>query len=99
MSSEQLEMVAMPDMAPGVDFDPEVDGRELHSWFLDGPRSVPPMTPMYGWMHCGYGGRGTQYAWDELSIPTCKGWCIRYRHGAPYVGLYIVKDKEEAESE
>jgi pyruvate,water dikinase len=95
MSSEQLEMVPIWDMTPGLDFNPKVDLPEMHSWFLDATHSIPPWTPLYGWQWINYCARGTQYAAAELSIPTCKGWVQRFKHGGSYNSWYIVRDKKE----
>lgn len=99
MSSQQgegwLEMVPIWDMAPGVDYNPQIDLPEMHSFFVDMNHSVPPMTPLFGWQWNHYCGRGTQYAAAELSIPTTKGIMMRFKHGGTFEGFYIVRDKKE----
>jgi hypothetical protein len=67
----------------------------MHSWFLDGTHSVPPWTPLYGWYWIRLWSHGTKSAAAELSIPTCKGWEMRFKDGGFYNAFNIVRDQKE----
>jgi pyruvate,water dikinase len=95
MSSEQKKPVKIWDEVPGLDLIEEIDLPEMHSWFLAGAYCTPPWTPLFGWYFTNYSARGTQYAYAELSIPTTKGWCMRFKHGGLYAAFHIVRDKKE----
>lgn len=95
MAEKKQERVKLWDEVPGYDLIEEIDVPEMHSWFLDGTHSVPPLTPLYGWFWVRGHGHGLKYAAAELSIPTCKGWEKRYRNGGSYVSLHIVRDEKE----
>jgi len=81
------------DVAPGVDFDPEVDLKVVSSWFLDGLHSVPAYCPMFAWFWNKFC-RPT-YGNIALCTPCCKGWEVRNYHGHDYVAFLIVRDPEE----
>jgi pyruvate,water dikinase len=83
------------DEVPGFDLNEEVDLPEMHSWFLDGTHSDPPLTPLYGYYWIKFCSHGLKYAADELQIPTCKGWEMRYHHGGSYNAFNIVRDPDE----
>jgi pyruvate,water dikinase len=83
------------DAVPGFDLNEVVDLPEMHSWFLDGTHSDPPLTPLYGYFWIKFCSHGTKYAADELQIPTCKGWEMRYHHGGSYNAFNIVRDPKE----
>jgi len=95
MAEKKHERVKLWDEVPGYDLIEEIDVPEMHSWFLDGTHSVPPLTPLYGWFWVRGHGHGLKYAAAELSIPTCKGWEKRYRDGGSYVSLHVVRDEKE----
>ncbi|WP_028321574.1 PEP-utilizing enzyme [Desulfatiglans anilini] len=86
---------ALWDALPGYDLIEEVDLPEMHSWFLDATHSVPPWTPLFGWYWIRFCCHGMKVVCDELSIPTCKGWEMRYRDGGSYNAFHIVRDKKE----
>jgi pyruvate,water dikinase len=94
MSSEQKDVVSIWDGVPGTEFKDEVDIPDMHSWFHVA-YSIPPWTPLFGWHWMNYCARGEQYGCTVLSIPTCKGWPLRYRDGGLYAAFWIVRDKEE----
>ena len=81
MGDETKERVTLWDELPGYDLIEEIDLPAMHSWFLDGTHSVPPWTPLYGWYWIRYCSHGLKVAAAELSIPTCKGWEVRFRNG------------------
>ena len=83
------------DAVPGYDFNEEIDLAEIPSWFIDGAHSTPPMTTMCGYQWVKFCGHGMKYALNELSVPTCKGWDLRFHNGAIYCGLHIVRDEKE----
>jgi pyruvate,water dikinase len=95
MSEEQRERIKVWDATPGFEFIDEVDIAERHSWFLDGTHSVPPWTPLFGWYWVNYCPHGTKAICEELSIPTCKGWEMRYMNGGSYNAFHIVRDPKE----
>jgi len=95
MGEEKQERSTLWDALPGYDFIEEVDLPEMHSWFLDGTHSVPPWTPMYGWYWIRFCSHGTKTAAAELSIPTCKGWEMRFKDGGSYNAFNIVRDEKE----
>ncbi len=100
MGDETKERVTLWDELPGYDLIEEIDLPAMHSWFLDGTHSVPPWTPLYGWYWIRYCSHGLKVAAAELSIPTCKGWEMRFRNGGSYNAFHIVRDpKEIAERE
>ena len=81
------------DWVPGVDWDPEVDLKQVSSWFLDGTHSIPAWTPMFAWFWNKYC-RPT-YGNVALSTPCCYGWDMRHYHGHDYPAFLIVRDPEE----
>ena len=95
MGEKKQERVKLWDETPGYDLIEEVDLPAMHSWFLDGTHSVPPWTPLYGWYWIRYCCHGLKVACDELSIPTCKGWEMRFRDGGSYNAFHIVRDEKE----
>ncbi|MGD9321018.1 MAG: hypothetical protein PVH99_13695, partial [Desulfobacteraceae bacterium] len=95
MGKEKQERVKLWDETPGYDLIEEVDLPAMHSWFLDGTHSVPPWTPLYGWYWIRYCCHGLKVACEELSIPTCKGWEMRFRDGGSYNAFHIVRDEKE----
>ena len=98
MGEEKQEIVKVWDALPGYDFIEEIDLPEMHSWFLDGTHSIPPWTPLYGWYWIRYCCHGLKTAADELSIPTCKGWEMRFKDGGSYNAFHIVRDEKEIEA-
>ena len=95
MAEKEQGMMKLWDESPGYDLIEEIDLPEMHSWFLDGTHSVPPWTPLYGWHWIRYCCHGTKVAAAELSIPTCKGWEMRFRDGGSYNAFNIVRDANE----
>jgi pyruvate,water dikinase len=95
MVEKREERVKLWDEVPGYDFIEEIDLPEMHSWFLDATHSVPPWTPLYGWFWIRYCSHGLKYACDQLSIPTCKGWEMRFKDGGSYNAFNIVRDEKE----
>lgn len=95
MIQKKEENVKLWDEVPGYDYIEEIDLPEMHSWFLDGTHSVPPWTPLYGWFWIRYCCHGLKYACDQLSIPTCKGWEMRFKDGGSYNAFHIVRDEKE----
>lgn len=83
------------DITPGYDFDPDVDLKEIPSWFLDGAHSIPAWTPMFAWFWNRYCCHGQKYACTVLSTPHNKGWQMRTYHGHDYCSFLIVRDPEE----
>ncbi|MBI5585047.1 MAG: hypothetical protein HY892_14640 [Deltaproteobacteria bacterium] len=86
------------DELPGYDLIEEVDLPAMHSWFLDATHSVPSWTPLYGWYWIRFCSHGLKYAAAELSIPTCKGWEMRYRDGGSYNAFHVVRDPKEIQA-
>ncbi len=95
MVEKKQDKVKLWDEVPGYDFIEEIDLPEMHSWFLDGTHSIPPWTPLYGWFWIRYCCHGLKYAADALSIPTCKGWEMRYKNGGSYNAFHVVRDEKE----
>jgi phosphohistidine swiveling domain-containing protein len=89
------ETVKLWDEVPGYAFMEEIDVPEMHTWFLDGTHSVPPWTPLFGWFWIRYCSHGTKVGCDHFSIPTCKGWEMRYLHGGSYNAFNIVRDQKD----
>jgi phosphohistidine swiveling domain-containing protein len=90
----------MYDCVPGLEFDEAVDFEISPCWFQDATHSVPPWTPMFGWFWINFCRHGMQYGAEKLSLPTVKGWDWRFKDGAGYLALLLVKDpKEKAERE
>ena len=82
------------DAVPGYDFDEEIDVPAMHSWFLDATHCVPPWTPLFSWFWNRYVSHGLKYAASVLSIPSCKGWEMRYKDGGCYMAFHIIRDEE-----
>jgi phosphohistidine swiveling domain-containing protein len=97
MAEEKQNRSALWDALPGYDLIEDVDVPAMHSWFLDGTHSVPPWTPLYGWYWIRYCCHGLKVAADQLSIPTCKGWEMRFMNGGSYNAFHIVRDPKEIE--
>ena len=83
------------DCVPGLEFDESVDFQVSPCWFHDATHSVPPWTPMFGWFWINFCRHGMQYGAEKLSLPTVKGWDWRFKDGAGYLALLIVKDPAE----
>ena len=83
------------DCVPGLEFDESVDFQVSPCWFHDATHSVPPWTPMFGWFWVNFCRHGMQYVAEKLSLPTVKGWDWRFKDGAGYLALLIVKDPAE----
>ncbi|OPY77256.1 MAG: Chondramide synthase cmdD [Syntrophorhabdus sp. PtaU1.Bin153] len=98
MADNKQERVKLWDEVPGFDLLEEIDIPEKHSWFLDGTHCIPPWTPLFGWFWIKYCSHGLKTACSELSIPTCKGWEMRFRDGGSYNALNIVRDQKEIAS-
>ena len=94
MGEEKGRGIKLWDEVPGFEFIDEVDIPEMHSWFHV-PYSIPPWTPLFGWHWMNYCARGVQYAAAVLSLPSCKGWPLRYINGGLYTAFYIVRDENE----
>lgn len=77
------------------EFDEKRDLERIPVWFLDGTHSVPPWTPMFAWSWINYCRHGMQWAAQQLSLPTCKGWDWRLKDGGGYLGILVVEDEEE----
>jgi len=97
MAQEMPREVTKPvwDWSPGVDWDPEIDLKEIPSWFLDATHSVPAWTPMFAWFWNKYCFYGLRYAATVLSTPHCAGWQGRTYHGHDYASFLVVRDPEE----
>jgi phosphohistidine swiveling domain-containing protein len=50
---------------------------------------------MFGWFWINFCRHGMQYGAERLSLPTVKGWDWRFKDGAGYLALLIVKDPAE----
>jgi phosphohistidine swiveling domain-containing protein len=98
MGEEKIGRVKLWDELPGYDLIEELDVPEMHSWFLAATHCVPPWTPLFGWYFIRFCSHGTKTAAAELSIPTCKGWEMRYRDGGLYSSFIIVRDPKEIEA-
>ena len=83
------------DCVPGLEFDESADFQVSPCWFQDATHSVPPWTPMFGWFWINFCRHGMQYGAELLSLPTVKGWDWRFKDGAGYLALLIVKDPAE----
>jgi phosphohistidine swiveling domain-containing protein len=88
-------IMKMYDCVPGLEFDEAVDFEVSPCWFQDATHSVPPWTPMFGWFWINFCRHGMQYGAEKLSLPTVKGWDWRFKDGAGYLALLIVKDPNE----
>lgn len=88
-------MVKIWDANPGFEYIAERDLPDMHSWFLDGAHSTPPVTPLCAWLWARYCGHGMKVGCNELSIPGCKGWEIRTLEGGIYCSLHVVRDQKE----
>lgn len=77
------------------EFNEEEDLKKHPVWFLDGTHSVPPLTPMSGWLWIHACRHGMQVGAERLQIPTVKGWDWRLHRGGAYMSLLIVEDEEE----
>jgi len=97
MKEEKQEKVKVWDYSPGYDLIEEVDLADQESWFFDATHCIPPYTPLFGYHWVRGASHGTQYACEELSIPTCKGWELRYKDGGNFSSFYIVRDPKEIE--
>ncbi|KPJ52885.1 MAG: hypothetical protein AMJ37_02145 [Dehalococcoidia bacterium DG_18] len=97
MAQEVPREVTKPvwDVTPGIDWDPEVDLKEIPSWFLDGTHSIPAWTPMFAYFWNRLCPHGLKYCANMLSLPSCKGWEMRTYHGHDYCSFLVVKDPEE----
>lgn len=95
MEEKNQGKIRLWDELPGYDLIEDVDLPEMHSWFLAATHSVPPWTPLFGWYFIRFCSHGTKAAVEELSIPTSKGWEMRYRDGGLYVAFNIVRDPKE----
>ncbi|MDH5696218.1 MAG: PEP-utilizing enzyme [Dehalococcoidia bacterium] len=89
------EQVKIWDAVPGYDFDEEADLKDNPSWFLDIGHSWPPLKPLAAWYWMHNASDGNTYARTILSFPWCKAVEFRYQRGASYVGMVVVKGKEE----
>ena len=97
MAEDGIARVKLWDELPGYDLIEEVDLPEMHSWFLDGTHSVPAWTPLFGYYWIRYCSHGLKACASHFSIPTCKGWEMRYRDGGSYNAFIIVRDQKEIE--
>jgi pyruvate,water dikinase len=95
VSAKKPPKIKIWDKTIGSDYIEEIDLPQMHSWFLDGTHSVPPLTPLYAWHWVKYCSHGFKVACTELSIPTCKGWELRNLNGSIYCALHIVRDPKE----
>src|SRR5690606_4436042 len=59
--------------------------------------SVPPFTPMLGYLWATYSPYGMQYGAEKLSLPTISGADIRFRDGGIYIQILHITDKAEIE--
>lgn len=95
MAKKKQPVAKIWDETPGYDYIAEIDLPQMHSWFLDGTHSIPPLTPLYGYQWVRFCGHGLKFACTELSIPTCRGWELRFLNGGIYCAFHIVRDKKE----
>jgi pyruvate,water dikinase len=71
--------------ASRFEFDPQEDLNNYTVFLADVTHGSPPWRPLYfidGWGRWAY--RAIQRAAERLSLPTTKGWDIRYIDGYPY---------------
>lgn len=85
----------MYDYVPGLEFDEKTDLAQSPAWFLDGTHSVPPWTPMFGWLWINFCRHGMQYGAETLQLPTVHGWDWRFKDGGGYLTLLLVNSEEE----
>ncbi len=97
MEEKKAKEVKLWDVAPGYDFNEEIDVPEMNSYFHDGVHSVPRLTPMYSNFYGKYCAYGSQYACETLSIPKSIGWSQKIKDGSTYLAMNIVRDPEEIE--
>jgi phosphohistidine swiveling domain-containing protein len=83
------------DCVPGFEFDEKTDLQQSPVWFLDGTHSVPPWTPMFGWLWINFCRHGMQYGAETLQLPTVHGWDWRFKDGGAYLTLLLVGSEEE----
>jgi pyruvate,water dikinase len=80
------------------EFDEENDIKNYGVWFCDITHGTPPWKPLYilhSWLWPGY--RGIQRAYEQLSVPTSRGWDIRCKDGYPYPSVLLTTDEEAKE--
>lgn len=82
---------------PGYDLIPDVDLPLLHSFFLDGTHSCPPLSPLgleLVWARgCTH---GLKYVNTYFSMPTCLGWEGRATNeGGIYWAFMIERDESK----
>jgi pyruvate,water dikinase len=97
MAQKSMSEMRLWDEVPGYDLREDVDLPELHSWFLDGTHSVPPWTPLFGYYWIRFCSHGLKACASQFSIPTSKGWEMRYKDGGSYNAFIIVRDQKEIE--
>jgi hypothetical protein len=83
------------DCVPGFEFDEKADLEQSPVWFLDGTHSVPPWTPMFGWLWINFCRHGMQYGAETLQLPTVHGWDWRFKDGGAYLTLLLVGSEVE----
>ncbi len=97
MTEDTNARVKLWDEVPGYDLIEDVDLPRMHSWFLDGTHSVPPLTPLFGNYWIRFCAHGLKAAAEKFCFPACKGWEMRYRDGGAYNAFNIVRDEKEIE--
>lgn len=73
----------------------EEDVKNYGVWFCDTTHCTPPIKPLYflySWLWPGY--RSISRAYENLSIPSCRGWDVRSKYGRAYVSLNLTSDEE-----
>ena len=80
------------------EFDPENDLRSYTVLLADVVHGTPPWRPLFlleSWGRWAY--RGIQRAAERLSLPTTKGWDIRFIDGYPYPTVIETTEEEVKE--
>ena len=96
-------MTQLYDAVYGVNrfqFDADNDLKNYKVWLCDVVHGTPPWKPLFfieSWGRWAY--RAIQRTAERLSLPTTKGWDVRYIDGYPYPTVIETTDDEIKERE
>jgi pyruvate,water dikinase len=82
------------------EFNEEYDLKNYTVWLCDVVHGTPPWKPLFfieSWGRWAY--RALQRADERLSLPTTKGWDVRYMDGYPYPTVIETTDEEAKQRE
>jgi pyruvate,water dikinase len=86
--------------ATRFEFDEENDIKNYTVWFLNAVHCIPPMLPLYfleSWGGWGY--RAIERGAERISLPTTRGWDVRYVDGYCYFSVIETSEEEAKERE